>query len=127
MPPPDIPEYIIAALLRFCTTEAPFKCPQGKLFYQIDGIAMGSPLGVLFAQACMSSEEAEVLRDESIKPYMYYRYIPVRSKSMFHFAVTRLFLDASSPNLAHTSTHSSCRRSHQSHCFTRSWMDARKL
>ena len=55
------------------------------------------------------------------------RYMPVRSKSKFHFAVTRLFLDASSPNSAHTSTHSSCRRSHQSHCFIRSWMDARKL
>ena len=49
--------------------------PEGQLFYQIDGIAMGSPLGVLFAQAFMSSVEDEVLSDDSVKPHLYCRYI----------------------------------------------------
>ena len=75
MSPPDIPEHIMRVLLRLCMTKAPFKCPEGKLYYQVDGIAMGSPLGVLFAQAFMASVEAEVLSDESIRPFMYSRYI----------------------------------------------------
>ena len=66
---------MMRALLRLYTTKAPFKCPEGKLYYQVDGIAMGSPLGVLFAQAFMASVEAEVLSDESIRPFMYCRYI----------------------------------------------------
>ena len=73
--PPDIPENILCALLRLCTTKAPFRCPEGRLFYQVDGIAMGSPLGVLFAQAFMASVEEDVLRDANIRPFMYCRYI----------------------------------------------------
>ena len=36
---------------------------------------MGSPLGVLFANAYMCHVENKVLRDEEIKPFMYYRYV----------------------------------------------------
>ena len=36
---------------------------------------MGSPLGVLFAQAFMASVEEQVLRDDSIRPALYCRYI----------------------------------------------------
>ena len=75
MPPPEIPEHIMRALLRLCTTKAPFKSPEGKMFYQIDEIAMGSPLGVLFAQAFMAYVEAEVLSDDEMRPHMYCRYI----------------------------------------------------
>ena len=34
--PPEMPEHTLCALLRLCTTKAPFRCPQGKLFYQKD-------------------------------------------------------------------------------------------
>ena len=57
MAPPEIPDYIMRAMLRLCTTKAPFRAPDGKLFYQIDGIAMGSPLGPLFAEAFMARVE----------------------------------------------------------------------
>ena len=73
LPPPAIPETVMAAMLRLCTTKAPFRCPRGNLYYQCDGVAMGSPLGVLFAQAYMSWVEGKALHDD--KPHMYCRYI----------------------------------------------------
>ena len=75
LPAPDIPEPIMRAMLRLCTTKAPFRCPQGQLYYQTDGIAMGSPLGVLFAQAFMAAVEEEVFSDSAIKPALYCRYV----------------------------------------------------
>ena len=71
--PPAIPEHIMAALLRLCTTKAPFRSPRGALYYQTDGVAMGSPLGVLFAQAYMGWIENKVLQNGA--PRIYCRYI----------------------------------------------------
>ena len=70
---PEIPEKTMKAMLRLCTKEAPFRSPQGEMFQQVDGIAMGSPLGVLFAQAYMAAVEEQVLAVS--KPYVYARYI----------------------------------------------------
>ena len=70
---PEIPETTMKAMLRLCTKEAPFKSPQGDMYLQVDGIAMGSPLGVLFAQAYMAAVEEEVLTVD--KPYVYARYV----------------------------------------------------
>ncbi|XP_076031926.1 uncharacterized protein LOC143019829 [Oratosquilla oratoria] len=36
-------EIHLRELLRICTQEAAFRCPRGKLYQQIDGVAMGSP------------------------------------------------------------------------------------
>ena len=59
--PPVVPERVMTAMLRLCTSKAPFRSPRGALFYQTDGVAMGSPLGVLFAQAYMGWVENKVL------------------------------------------------------------------
>ena len=75
IPPPNIPRLILEEMLRVCTKEAPFRCPSGLLFYQIDGVAMGSPLGVLFAQAYMCHLENAVLETVNPKPFMYFRYV----------------------------------------------------
>ena len=75
LPAPDITEPVMRAMLRLCTTKAPFRCPQGQLYYQTDGIAMGSPLGVLFAQAFMAAVEEETLTDDRVKPVLYCRYV----------------------------------------------------
>ena len=76
MAPPEFPEHIMRAMLRLCTTKAPFRSPDGGLFYQIDGIAMGSPLGVLFAQAFMAHVEHTVLDGGVVeKPALYCRYV----------------------------------------------------
>ena len=49
IPPPKISEVILRNLLLLCTKEAPFRSPEGKLYCQKEGVAMGSPLGPTFA------------------------------------------------------------------------------
>ncbi|XP_076042094.1 uncharacterized protein LOC143025994 [Oratosquilla oratoria] len=75
LPPPKIPRLTLENMLRTCTKHVPFRCPSGKIYFQTDGVAMGSPLGVLFAQAYMSHLENHVLSTLSQKPNMYLRYI----------------------------------------------------
>ena len=75
LPPPKIPAPILENLLRLCTTKAPFRSPSGQLFYQVDGIAMGSPLGPTFANYYMCDVENRVLQDIAIKPHIYCRYL----------------------------------------------------
>ena len=73
--PPEIPEHVMLAMLRLCTNKSPFRAPDGKLFYQVDGIAMGSPLGVLFSQAFMAHVEQTVL----------YKILFIKYKFLEHF------------------------------------------
>ena len=75
LPPLKLPKDILKELLLACTTEAPFRCPEGNLYVQRDGVAMGSPLGILFAQAFMSNIEEIALRNQSVKPHIYCRYL----------------------------------------------------
>ena len=75
LPPPSIPKSVMKEMLTICTTEVPFRCPEGKLYVQQDGIAMGSPLGVLFAQAFMSAVEDLAFQDGDVIPNLYCRYI----------------------------------------------------
>ena len=72
---PKLPRRILESLLRACTLEVPFRCPSGRMYYQVDGVAMGSPLGVMFANAFMSYVENKVLDECDVKPSMYYRYV----------------------------------------------------
>ena len=69
MPPLAIPENILRNLLTACTTECPFQYTDGKLFSQIDGVSMGSPLGVTFANFYMTYIENKVFNDQpELKP-----------------------------------------------------------
>ena len=52
--PLPIPENIMRDMLKTCTTKAPFRCQRGQIYRQTDGVYMGSPLGVLFAEAYMA-------------------------------------------------------------------------
>ena len=70
----DIPEQVLKALLETCTKEAPFFSHKGELFRQIDGVAMGSPLGVLFANMYMSEVEERTFKNHP-PPGIYTRYI----------------------------------------------------
>ncbi|XP_050704115.1 uncharacterized protein LOC126989586 [Eriocheir sinensis] len=72
--PIDIPEAVLRDLLECCTKEAPFTCPRGYKYCQIDGVAMGSPLGVLLANFFMGCVEEEVFKKLD-KPDIYCRYI----------------------------------------------------
>ena len=49
----------------------------GKIYQQIDGVAMGSPLGPLFANIFMSFHEKSWIHNcpSAFKPLMYRRYV----------------------------------------------------
>ena len=68
-----IPETIMRELLKTCTTEAPFRCHKGHLYRQTDGVSMGSPLGVLFAEAYMAEVEKRTFTTLE-KPKIYARF-----------------------------------------------------
>ena len=58
IPPLRLPKEVLRKMLRICTKDTPFRCPQGTLYMQCDGVAMGSPLGVLCAESCMAHVES---------------------------------------------------------------------
>ena len=70
----DIPKASLKALLEICTKEAPFVTPNGLMYRQVDGVAMGSPLGVLFANFFMGRIERDVFMN-GYKPSIYARYV----------------------------------------------------
>ena len=55
--------------------EAPFRCPEGHLYRQVDGVAMGSPLGVLFSQAYIAHTEEQVIHQFTRPSFVYCKYI----------------------------------------------------
>ena len=75
--PPPIQRYHMKELLVMCTTQVAFRHPDGSIFQQTDGVAMGSPLGPLLANFYMADLEQKVLDDlgEARKPIIYCRYI----------------------------------------------------
>ncbi|XP_076061216.1 uncharacterized protein LOC143036996 [Oratosquilla oratoria] len=73
LPPPRIPKNVMKKMLLACTTKAPFKCSQSKLFVQIDGVAMGSPLGGPLCSTFKSYVENEALHSLTTKPHLYLR------------------------------------------------------
>ncbi|XP_045116825.1 uncharacterized protein LOC123507729 [Portunus trituberculatus] len=71
-----IAEDCLCHLLRACTKEVPFYGPDGNMYTQIDGVAMGSPLGVLFTNFYMGTLEEKVFSlHPELKPPIYARYI----------------------------------------------------
>ena len=70
----SIPEDALRSLLRLCTMRAPFITHRGEMYNQIDGVAMGSPLGVLFADFYMGVIEERVFERHPV-PDIYCRYV----------------------------------------------------
>ena len=73
--PPKLSRSLCEKMLRICTTEAPFRSPDGNLYLQTDGVAMGSPLGVLFANAYMAKVEGDVISSLNEAPHIYRRFV----------------------------------------------------
>ena len=69
-----IPEDCLRRLLKLCTMSAPFITHKGEMYTQIDGVAMGSSLGVLFADFYMGVIEERVFSNQP-KPDIYCRYV----------------------------------------------------
>ena len=74
IPPPKMPAKILKSLLELCTRGAPFTAPDGKMYLQVEGVAMGSPLGPTFANFYMGNLENKVF-DKIDKPSIYVRYV----------------------------------------------------
>ena len=75
LPPPKIPKNILREFLSICTKESPFHAPNGDLYLQIEGVAMGSPLGPTFANFYMGNLEQNIFNNYYNKPSIYVRYI----------------------------------------------------
>ena len=75
LPPPKIPKEILKQMLELCTKEAPFRSPDGNLYLQIEGVAMGSPLGPTFANFYMGHLEEQIFENGNNKPSIYARYV----------------------------------------------------
>ena len=76
LPPLPIPEHVLRELLETCTTGCPFEYADGTLYAQVDGVSMGSPLGVSFANFYMTHLENTVFENQpQLKPQVYCRYI----------------------------------------------------
>ncbi|XP_064085388.1 uncharacterized protein LOC135200710 [Macrobrachium nipponense] len=74
--PPNIPEESLKTLLDICTKRAPFTTHRRQMFRQKDSVAMGSPLGVLFANFYMGTVEEPVFSQHRCPcPRTYARYI----------------------------------------------------
>ena len=61
--------------LRYARKIHPSDAQRVNFTAQIDGVAMGSPLGVLFAEAYMARVESLALESMEVKPFTYCRYI----------------------------------------------------
>ena len=74
--PPNIPKHNFRNLLNIATKETFFMFNK-KYYKQVDGVAMGSPLGPALANIFMCSFESKWLRDcpNDFKPVFYRRYI----------------------------------------------------
>ena len=73
--PPQIPEAILRSMLQLCTSKSPFISPSGQYYQQVDGVAMGSPLGPTFANYYMGHLKEKVFKDHLNKPKIYARYV----------------------------------------------------
>jgi hypothetical protein len=74
--PPDIPftRIQLKQLLEMAVCNIPFRFID-KIYIQIDGVAMGSPLGPLLADLFMSNLELKLNRFSTNKPQIWIRYV----------------------------------------------------
>ena len=76
LPPPAFDRNILKKLLIACTTKCPFSHIDQQLYLQTDGVSMGSPLGVTFANFYMVHLENNIFDNTpAAKPIVYCRYV----------------------------------------------------
>ena len=65
----QVEEEILKNLLQLCTKETPFKTPEGALYKHIEEVALGSPLGLTFANFYMGYLENTIFEQKQHKTY----------------------------------------------------------
>ena len=86
----DITKSDLTKLLRLTTKDQLFQF-DGNLYEQIDGVAMGSPLGPLMANAFLCSIEEKLERDNKL-PEFYKRYVDDTLATMPNIPAATAFL-----------------------------------
>ena len=72
--PPSIPEKVLRHLIKLCVVNNTFVF-NGKVYEQIDGVAMGSSLGPILANIWMCYLEEKYFVDSILYPKFYRRYV----------------------------------------------------
>ena len=72
--PPTLPRAVLKKLLEFATKKSHFLF-DGKYYDQIDGVAMGSPLGPVLANIFMCNFEEKWVMTGNIQPSIWFRYV----------------------------------------------------
>jgi hypothetical protein len=99
----NLQRHQLAELLEIATTNQLFQF-NGQLYSQIDGVAMGSPLGPLMANTFMCHLEDKLKRDGMI-PEFYKRFVDDALSKMPNAAAATVFLEKLNdlhPNLSFT-------------------------
>lgn len=74
--PPTIDEVVLREMLLMATADVKFAFDE-NIYTQVDGVAMGSPLGPVLANIFVGFHEAKLFREgvTSCEPTIYYRYV----------------------------------------------------
>ena len=72
--PPTLPRAVLHKLLEFATKRSHFLF-DGQYYDQIDGVAMGSPLGPVLANIFMCHFEERWVMNGKVRPSLWYRYV----------------------------------------------------
>ena len=72
--PPKLPRSALKDLLVFATKKSHFVF-DGQYYDQVDGVAMGSPLGPVLANIFMCHFEEKWVMNSSIRPAIWFRYV----------------------------------------------------
>ena len=72
--PPTLPRSVLKGLLEFATKKSHFIF-DGQYYDQIDGVAMGSPLGPVLANIFMCHFEEEWVFNNNARPSIWFRYV----------------------------------------------------
>ena len=72
--PPTLPRSVLKVLLEFATKKSHFIF-NGQYYDQIDGVAMGSPLGPVLANIFMCHFEEKWVLNSNARPSVWFRYV----------------------------------------------------
>ena len=71
---PTLPRLVLKVLLKFATKKSHFIL-NGQYYDQIDGVALGSPLGPVLANIFMCHFEEKWVLNNNTRPSVWFRYV----------------------------------------------------